>query len=240
VRAGRPLNRAWHFRRLAADCALLGIAPPDEATVIAEMARVASADATVKVIVTRGSSGRGYGPAGASPPRRIVAAFETPASGAEKSRDGVHVRRCDLVLAEQPRLAGAKTLNRLENVIARGEWSDPAISEGLLCDAAGRVVEGTMSNLFIARGGRLATPDLSRCGVVGAQRESLRELFAAAGIPCEVRDIGWAELEAADEAFLTNSLIGAWPIASLGARRWTPGPLARRAQSLIEARDARA
>jgi 4-amino-4-deoxychorismate lyase len=240
VRAGRPLNWPWHARRLGADCKLLEIEAPDEATLVAELARVAPGDAVVKLIVTRGSSARGFGPAGATSPRRIVAAFPSPPRDDARARDGVAVRRCSLVLSEQPRLAGAETLNRLENVIARGEWSDPAISEGLLCDAAGRVVEGTMSNLFVARGGRLATPDLKRCGVVGAQRESLRELLAAAGVACEVRDIAWTELESADEAFLTNSLIGAWPITRLGGRKWEPGPFARQAQSLIATRDARA
>ena len=240
VHAGCPLNWPWHARRLAADCALLGIAAPDEGTVIAEMARVAPGDATVKVIVTRGSSSRGYSPRAAASPRRIVAAFSPPSAGEAPARDGVDVRRCRLVLSDQPRLAGAKTLNRLESVLARGEWDDPAIAEGLLGDAAGRVVEGTMSNLFAVLGGRLATPDLARCGVVGAQRESIRELVAAAGVACDVRGITGAQLDAADEVFLTNSLMGAWPVRRLGERRWAPGPAVRRVQALIRERDARA
>src|SRR5690606_11828021 len=118
-------------------------------------------DAVAKVIVTRGSSRRGYAPRAGGPARRIVAAFPLPPVDAGQARDGIRVRRCRLVLSEQPRLAGAKTLNRLENVLARGEWDDAAIAEGLLCDGAGNVVEGTMSNLFVVAAGRVATPDLS-------------------------------------------------------------------------------
>jgi len=239
VRAGRPLNWPWHWRRFLADCALLKLTAPPEATVRDEIARVAPGDATLKVILTRGVGGRGYGIPEALAPTRIVAAFPPASHDAANARDGVRVRRCALVISEQPRLAGAKTLNRLENVLARSEWSDPAIAEGLLADAVGRVVEGTMSNLFIVRGGVVATPDLSRCGVVGAQRERVRELLAGAGFECRVADLAWGDVEAADEAFLTNSLIGAWPIARLDEHQWAVGPVTRRVQSLIESHDAR-
>lgn len=125
-------------------------------------------------------------------------------------------------------------------MLARSEWSDPTIAEGLLADAQGRVVEGTMSNLFVIRQGVASTPDLSRCGVVGAQRERVRELLQlAAGIECRVRDLAWQDVEDADEVFLTNSLIGAWPVASFGERRWKPGPVTRRVQQLIAEDDAR-
>ena len=240
VRAGRALNWTWHYRRLSIDCALLGIAAPPEAVVASEVAQVARDDATVKVIVTRGAGGRGYGIPQAVPATRIVAAFASASHDPAHVRDGVAVRRCALIISEQPRLAGAKTLNRLENVLARSEWDDPAIAEGLLVDAGGRVIEGTMSNLFLVARGRIATPDLARCGVVGAQRERVRELLGRAGIDCEVRDIDWAGLEEADEIFLTNSLIGAWPVARLGERRWAPGALTRRVQALIAEHDARA
>ena len=194
----------------------------------------------MKVTITRGSAGRGYAIPAASTPTRIVAAYPAAARDPAPARDGVRVRRCDLVLSEQPRLAGAKTLNRLENVLARSEWTDPAIAEGLLADARGRVIEGTFSNVFIATGGVVSTPDLRRCGVIGAQRERARELLAGAGFDCRVRDIGWDELAGADEVFLTGSLIGAWPVARLDERRWVPGPVARRLQALIEEHDARA
>ncbi len=240
VRAGRALNWTWHFRRLSADCALLRLATPPEALVASEVAQVARGDATVKVIVTRGAGGRGYGISGAAPATRVVAAFAAASHDPACQREGVAVRRCSLVLSEQPRLAGAKTLNRLENVLARGEWDDPGIAEGLLADAGGRVIEGTMSNLFMVKRGRVSTPDLARCGVVGAQRERVRELLGRAGLECEVRDIALAEIDEADEIFLTNSAIGAWPVAALGERRWSPGVVTRRVQALIAQHDARA
>lgn len=237
VARGRPLNWARHYARLAADCAALALETPAEKELLAEIARVARSDATVKVTVTRGAGGRGYR-IPSSPPTRIVASFRPPDYPPELARDGVRVRRCSLVLSEQPRLAGVKTLNRLENVLARNEWSDHDVHEGLLADAAERVIEGTMSNLFVVRNGVVATPDLSRCGVVGAQRERIRALLEAEGIECRVRDVASAELEECDEVFLSNSLIGLWPVRRLEERRWKPGPIARRLQALIERDDA--
>jgi len=237
VRGGRPLNWRWHLARLRADCATLALPLPAEALLADELARVAPGDAVAKIVVTRGSAGRGYAMPALAAARRIVMSFAPPAYPAEHARDGVTVHRCTLVLSHQPRLAGAKTLNRLENVLARSEWSDAAIAEGLLGDAGGRVVEGTMSNLFVVAAGRVSTPALSRCGVVGAQRERVRELL---GARCQERDIAWKELDQADEAFLTNSLIGAWPIVRLAHRQWAPGPVTREVQALLAEQDARA
>jgi len=237
VRAGKPLNWTRHYERLAADCARLALEVPAQTVLLAEISGVAPADAALKIIVTRGVAGRGYG---ISPGEstRIVAAFDLPDYPPQLAHEGVRVRRCELVLSEQPRLAGAKTLNRLENVIARSEWKGVEIREGLLADASHRLIEGTMSNVFVVKNGRVATPDLSRCGVIGAQRERIRDLLERDGIECRVRDLPFSEIEACDEVFLANSLIGIWPVRRLEERQWIPGPLARRVRALIERDDA--
>jgi len=238
VREGRALNWDRHYRALRRDCARVAIACPEESVLREEIRRLAPADATVKVIVTRGSGGRGYAPVEDSHPTRIVVAYPPPSPAPQRAQEGIVARRCDLVLGEQPRLAGVKSLNRLENVLARAEWRDPAIAEGLLVDAAGRVIEGTMSNVFVVKVGAVATPELSRCGVAGAQRERVIELLAAEGVPCAVRDIPFGELARADEIFLTNSVIGVWPVARLGDWARPPGPVTRRVQQLVAADDA--
>jgi 4-amino-4-deoxychorismate lyase len=240
VRASSPLNWQWHWTRLALDCAKLRLPPQDERTLLDEIARVAPGDAVVKAIVTRGTSARGYGIQPGVAATRIVSSHPLPSYAAALAEQGVRVRRCHLVLAQQPRLAGAKTLNRLENVLARGEWDDPAIDEGLLADAEGRVIEATRSNVFIASKGRVFTPDLSRCGVVGAQRERVRELLRSEQVHCEETDLRWTDIAAAEEIFLTNSLIGVWPVRQVDERPYAPGPLAARLRRLVEDDDARA
>ena len=238
IAAGRPLNWARHHERLRADCARVELQPPPEPLLLDELAQVAPGEAVAKIIVTRGTGGRGY----AMPPTpratRIVAAFDPPSHPAALAREGVTVRRCLLALSEQPRLAGVKSLNRLENVLARAEWNDPAIAEGLLCDAAGRVVEGTMSNLFMVKAGVATTPSLARCGVAGAQRARVLDLLGARGVRAEVRDVAYDELAGADEIFLTNSVIGAWPVTALDQVRYPVGAVTRLVQRAIERDDA--
>lgn len=237
VRGGRPLNWRWQHRRLRADCEVLRLQPPAEDALLRELAQVAPGDAVAKVIVTRGESTRGYAISASTRPTRIVMAFPPSAHPPGHAERGVATRRCALVLSEQPRLAGAKTLNRLENVLARSEWDDAAIAEGLLGDARGHVVAGTMSNLFVVSGGRAATPELSRCGVVGAQRERVRKILERAGIACAVCDLAWEALAAADEVFLTNSLIGVWPVVAHEGRSWPVGAVTRRVQAMLAEED---
>ena len=132
---------------------------------------------------------------------------------------------CRIRLAAQPALAGIKHLNRLENVLARSEWSDPGIAEGLLCDADGNVICGTMSNVFLVTGGELVTPDLARCGVAGVQRELVIELARSNNIPVRIASVSIDELLCADELFLVNSVIGVWQIAALDRKTWNAGPM---------------
>lgn len=233
VRAGCPLNWRVHQGLLEADCAALGMPCPPEALLREELSRVAPGDAIGRITVTRGSGQRGYSYTQPVVPTRVVSAYPDVPVDVAATREGVRVRRCDLILSEQPRLAGVKSLNRLENVIARAEWQDPTIREGLLADAAGRVIEGTMSNVFAVYGRRLVTPDLSRCGVRGAQRERIRELATAAGLVVDVSDVTFAGLLDADEVFLANSVIGVWPVVALESRAWRPGSLTREIQSLL-------
>jgi 4-amino-4-deoxychorismate lyase len=229
VRGGRPLQWSRHLARLKRGCARLGIEAPDAECLLEETLRVAAGArrAVVKIVVTRGAGARGYRPGG-GPATRIVTAHPSPEHPPAYRRDGVAVRWCATRLGLNPALAGLKHLNRLEQVLARAEWDDPDIAEGLMQDPDGNVIEGTMSNLFAALSGELVTPDLSRCGVAGVMRERVLECAAALAIPCRIRVLGPAELETAREIFLCNSLIGIWSVRRLGERNVPRGPLAAR------------
>jgi 4-amino-4-deoxychorismate lyase len=152
----------------------------------------------------------------------------------EYVRDGVEVHLCRTRLSSQPRLAGVKHLSRLENVLARAEWSDPAIAEGLVMDGDGHIVGGTMTNLFLVEGGGLVTPALARCGVAGVTRERVMEAAARGGIACREEDVSQARLDGADEALLMNSVIGVWAIRKCGERRWSPGSWAKRVREWLD------
>lgn len=202
-----------------------------------EAAGIASRDCdgyTLKIIVTRGSTGRGYRPQPGAIARRILLLFPFVSQPPAHARDGIALYACRHRLAINPALAGLKHLNRLEQVIARAEWSDDVHAEGLLCDGEGRPVEGTMSNLFVVRGPSLQTPLLTRCGVAGVMRAWLLERAAAFSLDVSERDLSRDDLHDADELFMCNSQIGIWPVRAFEGRNFVPGPVTRRLQAAVD------
>jgi 4-amino-4-deoxychorismate lyase len=125
-------------------------------------------------------------------------------------------------------LAGIKHLNRLEQVVARAEWSDPSVAEGLLRDRAGRAICATAANLFAVVDGCLVTPDLSRCGVEGVTRA-----WVMARRDVQVRDLPARDLDRASELFLSSSLRGILPVARIGTRTHTIGPMTQSLQHAL-------
>lgn len=225
VQDGRVPFWSRHHAKLAADCAALGIACPSEEVLLADLHRLGVENAVVKIIVSRGESARGYAVPADILPTRMVLAAPLPAYPSALRDEGVVIRVCDTRASWQPALAGIKHLNRLENVLARREWSDPAIFEGLLLDRDGLVVEGVFSNVLILRGGQVLTPTLAASGVAGVMRGIVMELFAEKGysvIPC---DFLLAELLEAEQVWLCNSLFGLLPVRMLGERNWQILPL---------------
>lgn len=237
MREGRALQWRRQYAKLAADCHALSLPPPNEADLVRDIELLAAAcpDCALKITVTRGSGGRGYAMPQPVVARRIVTGYPLPNFPQTHASQGITVRYCTLRLAAQPRLAGIKHLNRLENVLARAEWSDPAIEEGLLLDADGDVIGGTRSNVFIVERGALVTPRLSHCGVAGVTRDRVMESALNQGVPCVVEAIDSKRLESADEIFLVNSLIDAWPVARLEHHGWAMFPMTQLVRKWLHA-----
>jgi 4-amino-4-deoxychorismate lyase len=220
---GQPLWWTDHYAKLASDCNALALDCPDSTLLQAEVRRVAEAGQGVaKIMLTRGAAARGYAPPVAGACTRIVLSTPLPPHACSDAPSDIAVRWCRLRLARQPRLAGIKHLNRLENVLARAEWDDPAIFEGILCDDSGRVVSGVMSNLFWVRQGELFTPDLSDCGVAGVARARLLRAAARLGIRSHIGQFRSDAILAADEVMICNSVIGVRRVARLDDVTWSP------------------
>ena len=218
-----------HVQRLAQGCERLRLAAPDPALLWCEAQAVTQgmADAVLRIMLTRGVGARGYAMPEAPCVTRIVAAFPMPAVSAAAYRDGVRLHLCETRLAEQPLLAGIKHLNRLEQVLARAEWNDLAIAEGLLCDSRGNAISATAANLFAVIDGVPVTPRVDRCGVAGVLRAELLDALPQA----QVRDLPLAECLAASELFLSSSVRGILPVQAAGDTVFAPGPVARAMQS---------
>jgi 4-amino-4-deoxychorismate lyase len=226
---GRVRNFARHMERLADGGRRLGLPVPDPNLVAAECERalVGLGAGSVKLMVTRGPGPRSYRPpAEPSVTRIVVSSAPKPRNDPE---DGIVVRLCDTPLGLNPRLAGLKHLNRLEQVLACAEWDDPAIAEGLMSSLDGRIVCATAANLFLVRHGKLLTPAIRDCGVAGVMRGVVLDAARELAIDVEISDVFTADLATADELFLTNAITGVRPVGEvLGVRRYAaPGELTR-------------
>lgn len=224
-----------HYAKLGADCAALGIRCPDESLLLEEMRRLIApdVDGVLKIIVTRGDGMRGYAISAGIEATRILIVSPLPSYPAAYYSEGIRAHLCVTRLALQPALAGIKHLNRLENVLARREWDDPAIAEGVMLDMEDNVIEGTMTNLFARHGDTLHTPGLESCGVAGVQRERIMALAGRLGLEVNIGALSIQSLYDADEVVLCNSVIGVWQLRELGGMALKGGDLACRLRGLL-------
>jgi 4-amino-4-deoxychorismate lyase len=234
VALGAPRHWDRHLARLLAGCARLGMPAPDP-TVLCDEALSLCAGVergVLKLLYTRGADGRGYRP-GRGATTRILMLYPPPCYPSVFREEGVKVRICRTPIGTSPSLGGLKHLNRLEQVLARAEWEDPDIPEGLMLDGDGRVIEATQTNLFIVREDRLLTPDVSRSGVAGVMRGLILEYAPCFGLEVRVCALSVEDVQSADEVFLCGSVIGIWPVRQVEqARHFTSAATTYLAASL--------
>lgn len=213
-----------HLARVVAGCRRLGIPVAEAGIRAAVRARAAGeSSAVLKLVVTRGPGPRGYAHPDVVQPTIAIGV----ASVKRELSLPVVVRWCRTEAPISPATAGLKTLGRLEQVLARREWSERGIAEGLMSTADGEVVSGTASNLFLVTAGRLLTPGMERAGVAGIMRALVCEIAVGQGLVVNEMRLERREVMAADELFLTSALTGIRPVVQLEDRHWTPGPITR-------------
>ena len=234
VHGGKIDDADGQWAHLARDAARLDLDLGDLAVLQHEAAEAigSTSSGVLKVVLSRCAGARGYVPATRACDR-LLFTYALPPVEASLWSTGVDVAWSKVLLGIQPLLAGVKHLNRLEQVLASRDWPDGA-AERLLCDAEGRIVCGTRSNVFFVTDGALRTPDLSKAGVAGRMRHRIIELAAREGIDCYVETVAPDEVRHATECFLTNSIIGVWPVRAIGGLGLpAPGPVTQRVMDAL-------
>jgi branched-subunit amino acid aminotransferase/4-amino-4-deoxychorismate lyase len=128
-------------------------------------------------------------------------------------------------------LAGVKSLAWAEYHVARERARAAGFDEAILVDETGRLLEGAASNVFLVIGGRVLTPPVASGILPGVTRRLVFESAAAEGLPIEERDLPTLSLADAEEAFLTNALIGVASLVAVDGRTigdGVPGPVTQR------------
>lgn len=229
-----------HRQRLTAGCHRLGIAPPGQAVLEAERDRLLEeappgerAAGVLRLQVSAGSGGRGDRRPDPATARRIFERFAFQPDPPAPAR--LHL--CRLRLSAQPALAGLKHCNRLEYILARREWNDPGIADGLLLDPDGAVVEGTRTCLLAIHQGHLLAPSLVQCGVAGVLRERLLGSADTLSVPIRTERFPLGDWLEVDLALICNAVMGVRLVAAVGGHRLS-GPCCergRQAHTLLQA-----
>lgn len=234
---GIPVFFNQHLQRLSKGCEKLLIPMPDHEIIRKEAFQLTQSSAfkqaVLKLIVTRGTGGRGYRQPEIIHPTRLLSLHPFPDYPESYKQQGINIRFCNTRLGINPALSGIKHMNRLEQVIARSEWNSPEIQEGLMLDINGNVIEGTMTNVFLVKESALYTPAIKQCGVDGVLRNIVISEARKNQIGLVEKTLSKEDIKSADELFVTNSVIGIWPIKQLEEQRYAVGPVTQYLQKLL-------
>lgn len=233
---GRPVDLEPHLDRLGRSAAglMLPMPPLDllRGALAETLAAAANAESYVRIVLTRGAGEIGLDTALAENPLRIVIVRPLARPPAELYERGATLQIVHVVRTS-PRAIdpGVKSGNYLNSILALAEARRAGAYEALMCDAHGRVAEGSSSNVFVVRGGVVATPPVEVGILRGITRERVIELARAEGIDVREQPLVPDDVRAADEVFITSSIRGVLPIRAVDGRpvgRECPGPVTRR------------
>lgn len=192
-------------------------------------------DAAIRMTVTRGVGGRGASPKGVGAPTVLVTAtpVHVPPEVYEKGLRVVATRRRRV--PETSLDPGIKSTNYLVHVLARLEAEDAGADDALFLDAAGHVVEATQANVFAIHEGKLLTPPLAVGCLPGATRTVILRLAPGLGLTAQERALTLADLQAADEVFLSSSVTELAPVVAIEGQPVGAGVPGRLTRALHEA-----
>ncbi|MCI4410274.1 MAG: aminodeoxychorismate lyase [Thiotrichales bacterium] len=207
-RNGRLQFWSYHWQRLQTGLHRLQFpfVTEDEVMAAIEPAIQAGEDAAIiRLSITR-TGQRGYRIAPSA--ETVIEVLRTPLTGWGWHSTALKVYCCKTRWAQQPLLAGIKHLNRLEQILARSEWTDADIAEGIVCDTQGNIISGTMSGLLVRVGQTVFVPDISQTGIDSIARQWVISQLPALGFTPIVQSIRMADVLMADEVLLMNVVQG--------------------------------
>ena len=234
---GKVFRLEEHIQRLyqsaRAICLNIPLTAPEMIGVVLETIRQNELqDGYVRLVVTRGSGDLGLNPLLCPKATVFVIAARITLYPEEMYRNGLTVVTCATRRIPHGALSPmVKSLNYLNNVLAKIEAQQAGAGEGLMLNEQGYVAECTGDNIFTVKNGRLYTPPISSGALAGITREVIFELATELGIIVSEPDMTRYDIYTADECFLTGTAAEIIPVAKLDTRLigdGTPGPVTLR------------
>jgi len=236
---GRPVDLEAHLDRLQRSADAIALPLPSrshiEEAMEATLAAAGNEESSIRLVVTRGSGEIGLATDLADAPSLIVIVRPLVLPDETLYRRGAKL--AVVGVQRTPKRAvdpSIKSGNYLNNIMALAEARKEGAHEAVMCDAHGRVAEGSTSNVFVVQSGVLVTPPIEVGLLPGITRSRVLALAAADGIEVREHILTPDDLMGADEVFITSSIRGVLPIAEVSERRLAeaPGPLTRRIMNL--------
>ena len=215
-----------HLRRIKDGCKLMQINLPFDEEIIRQRNLILKASlkekksGLLKMVVTRGVGGRGYKFERNMIPTIIFLSLPKPKVKKEYFKSGVVVKICKTQLSQNTNLFGYKHLNRLDSVLARSEWEDENIFEGVFVDSKKNILEGTMTNIFFVHKKTLITPPIIDSGINGVMRQVIIDNAKFFFDKVVIQKINLKDIEKFDQMFLTNSVLKVIPVIRFEKKRF--------------------
>ena len=225
------LERLWDSARSI--CLDVPISMPEMTEALLETIRQNDLrDGYIRLILTRGVGNLGLNPAQCKRPSVIIIAATIALYSAEVYEKGLTVVTCATRRTNPGALNPAvKSLNYLNNVMARIEANLAGADEALMLNDQGNVAECTADNIFIIKHGQIFTPPISAGALRGITRAVVFEIAAELGIKITETDITRHDVFVADECFLTGTAAEVIPVIKADGRMigmGKPGPIGAR------------
>ncbi|MDD3726273.1 MAG: branched-chain-amino-acid transaminase [Candidatus Ratteibacteria bacterium] len=221
---GRIFKLDEHLRRLYASAKAIMLDVPLEFSelkdAIVQTVRANKLkDSYIRVVVTRGEGDLGLDPKKCRVPTLFIIASSIQLYPAEIYERGLNVVtvavRRNLTEAVNPAI---KSLNYLNNIMAKIEANSTGASEGIMLNNAGYVSEGTGENIFIVSKNSLFTPPVTAGVLDGITRDTVMDLGRGLGLEVEEKEMTRYDIFTADECFLTGTAAEIVPVVCLDGR----------------------
>ncbi|MDP6795101.1 MAG: aminodeoxychorismate lyase [Verrucomicrobiota bacterium] len=236
IHAGRPFLWDWHMTRFTDGSELLRIPLPQATDSLLNMVRELVArndgpESVVRIALSRGVGQRGYGVSGNEQPTLIITQHPLPNT---LSSPLSLVTTTARVTVGNP-LAGVKSANKLDSILAKREASEQGADDGLILNSDGHITETSSTNLFWMENGVLHTPPISDGVLPGVTRKLVLTLAPPLGQAVREESAVPERLQQAEAVFVTSATTGVTAVGQMDGTSLGTHPLVAQLQNALEA-----
>ena len=233
VEDSKPKLWKIQYQKLSQDLKAIEVKPPSQKIILSDIKKLFPSKGIfiAKIIITRGESQTGYDFIKGIKPTRILLKIDFSKNKYEIFKKGVRLTMSN-IKASKSSHPGIKTLNRLENVLARKNLSSEFF-DVIMIDNNGDICDCARSSLFVRYGSTLYTSNNKSFGIHGVTKKIISDNVKKLNLTIDYSPLTPNQLEKADEVIVSNSIVGALQVLRFKNKKWKKGTLANSITSLL-------